>query len=85
MNQPYDIHAICCTCNNRSECQSMKNGIRQAIPILYCEEFDDVVDHLSIRSRQIRTVKPVSKERNFIGIIPLTGELKRVVRLCAWF
>lgn len=34
---------LCCTCNHRWGCLSLRNGLREGIPILHCEQFDDGV------------------------------------------
>jgi hypothetical protein len=37
------IYGLCCTCNHRCDCLSLRNSHREGIPILYCEEFDNFV------------------------------------------
>jgi hypothetical protein len=36
-------YGLCCTCNHRCDCLSLRNSLRAGIPILHCEEFDDFV------------------------------------------
>jgi hypothetical protein len=34
---------LCSTCNHRWACLSLRNSLREGIPILHCEQFDDGV------------------------------------------
>ncbi|MEE4113507.1 MAG: hypothetical protein V2I40_11880 [Desulfobacteraceae bacterium] len=47
------IAGLCCTCNYRRDCLSLRNSLRQGIPIMHCEEFDNrVADAVGIRLRK---------------------------------
>ena len=40
MVQEMSFQGICVTCNNRSECLSLRNSLKEGKPVLQCEEFD---------------------------------------------
>jgi hypothetical protein len=41
MGKDSDIQGLCCTCNHRLVCLSLRNSLKRGEPILYCESFDD--------------------------------------------
>ena len=40
MVQKLNSEGICVTCNQRSQCLSFKNSMKEGRPVLYCEEFE---------------------------------------------
>lgn len=41
MLKEVEVSGICCTCNSRWSCLSLRNSLKRGQPIQYCEEFDD--------------------------------------------
>lgn len=41
MVKEIEASGICCTCNNRWLCLSLRNSLKRRESIQYCEEFDD--------------------------------------------
>jgi hypothetical protein len=70
------IFGLCCTCNHRYDCLSLRNSLREGFPILHCEEFDNLdVAAEAVRLRQKpkkffpKTLVPIKRASPILGII----------------
>lgn len=77
MTEERKIYGICCTCNHLPRCLSFANSRRENIPVLQCEEFDGSAAGAADSSK--KNAEGGLSKKGVIGILPLRGDLRRMV------